>query len=334
MDTHGLRHLRRGDCAGRRLARADGRVAQRPRHRARPRLRHRGAEAPVPAEGRERASGSPPGRSPSRGAAATRRPCGRRRAATGDRLGPQRHEDVHHAGVASAASAWCSRARTPDAPKQQGITAFVVEHGTPGFTASKHLLKLGCRSSDTAELTLEDVRVPDAQRVGEVDRGFTDTMRILDRGRISIAAMALGLGLRRARDGRRATRRSGRRSASPSPSSRRSSGCSPTRRPSSTPRPSSRTAPRGSPTGASRHSQEASMAKLFASEAATRACNSAAAGARRVRLHARVRRRAAPARREALRDRRGDQRGPAHGHREAPPLAVTRAPPARRRRAR
>jgi alkylation response protein AidB-like acyl-CoA dehydrogenase len=82
----------------------------------------------------------------------------------------------------------------PDAAKQQGITAFVVEHGTPGFTASKHLLKLGCRSSDTAELVFENVRIPEAQRVGDVGRGFADTMRILDRGRISIAAMALGLG--------------------------------------------------------------------------------------------------------------------------------------------
>jgi alkylation response protein AidB-like acyl-CoA dehydrogenase len=86
-------------------------------------------------------------------------------------------------------------ARTnPDVPKQRGITAFVVEHGTPGFTPSKHLLKLGCRASDTAELTLDGVRVDDGQRVGEVDQGFADTMRILDRGRISIAAMALGLG--------------------------------------------------------------------------------------------------------------------------------------------
>ena len=50
------------------------------------------------------------------------------------RLGPQRHQDVHHAGDASAASAWCSPGPNPDAPKQQGITAFVVEHGTPGFT--------------------------------------------------------------------------------------------------------------------------------------------------------------------------------------------------------
>jgi len=86
-------------------------------------------------------------------------------------------------------------ARTnPDVSKQKGITAFIVDHGTKGFTASKHLLKLGCRSSDTAELTFEDVRVPDRQRLGEIDRGFIDTMQILDRGRVSIAAMALGLG--------------------------------------------------------------------------------------------------------------------------------------------
>jgi alkylation response protein AidB-like acyl-CoA dehydrogenase len=78
--------------------------------------------------------------------------------------------------------------------KQKGITAFIVEHGTKGFGTSKHLLKLGCRSSDTAELTFEDVRVSDAQRLGAIDRGFIDTMQILDRGRISIAAMALGLG--------------------------------------------------------------------------------------------------------------------------------------------
>ena len=79
-------------------------------------------------------------------------------------------------------------------PKQQGITAFIVDRGTPGFTASKHLLKLGCRASDTAELTLDNVVVPDSQRVGDVDHAFTDTMRILDRGRVSIAAMAIGLG--------------------------------------------------------------------------------------------------------------------------------------------
>lgn len=83
---------------------------------------------------------------------------------------------------------------TPAAQNQHGITAFIVDRGTPGFTASKHLLKLGCRASDTAELTFEDVRVPDTRRLGRQDHAFADTMQILDRGRISIAAMALGLG--------------------------------------------------------------------------------------------------------------------------------------------
>ncbi|HWL88577.1 MAG TPA: acyl-CoA dehydrogenase family protein [Polyangiaceae bacterium] len=86
-------------------------------------------------------------------------------------------------------------ARTnPDASKQKGITAFIVDRGTKGFAASKHLEKLGCRSSDTVELSFEDVYVSDSQRLGEVDCGFSDTMQILDRGRVSIAAMALGLG--------------------------------------------------------------------------------------------------------------------------------------------
>jgi alkylation response protein AidB-like acyl-CoA dehydrogenase len=86
-------------------------------------------------------------------------------------------------------------ARTnPSAPKRHGITAFIVEQGTRGFTASRHLRKLGCRASDTVELTLEEVRVSDAQRLGQVDHAFIDTMQILDRGRVSIAAMALGLG--------------------------------------------------------------------------------------------------------------------------------------------
>ena len=82
----------------------------------------------------------------------------------------------------------------PAASKQKGITAFIVEHGTKGFSASKHLEKLGCRSSDTVELTLEEVVVGDEQRLGEVDHGFIDTLQILDKGRIGIATMAVGLG--------------------------------------------------------------------------------------------------------------------------------------------
>ena len=85
-------------------------------------------------------------------------------------------------------------ASTNPARKQKGITAFVVEHGTPGFRASRHIEKMGMRSSDTVELTFEDCWVSDSQRVGEVDRGFIDTLQILDRGRVSIGALGLGLG--------------------------------------------------------------------------------------------------------------------------------------------
>jgi alkylation response protein AidB-like acyl-CoA dehydrogenase len=160
------------------------------------------------------------------------------------------------------------------AHKQQGITAFIVEHGTPGFSASKHLLKLGCRASDTAELTLDGVRVSDAQRLGAVDSGFGDTMRILDGGRISIAAMALGLGYG-ALD--MATRYAKERRAFGKPiadfqgiqwmladaRTELDAAALLTYR-------AAWLADLGK-----RHTKEASMAKLFSSEAATRACNSA-----------------------------------------------------------
>jgi alkylation response protein AidB-like acyl-CoA dehydrogenase len=78
--------------------------------------------------------------------------------------------------------------------RQKGITAFVLERGLPGFTQKPIHGKLGMRSSDTAELIFEDVEIPDSARLGEVDHGFLDTLQILDRGRVSIAALALGLG--------------------------------------------------------------------------------------------------------------------------------------------
>ena len=80
------------------------------------------------------------------------------------------------------------------AARHRGITAFALEAGTPGFTHNKLRGKFGVRSSDTAELVLENVRVPDSARVGRVGSGFTDAMTILDKGRISIGAMALGIG--------------------------------------------------------------------------------------------------------------------------------------------
>jgi alkylation response protein AidB-like acyl-CoA dehydrogenase len=76
---------------------------------------------------------------------------------------------------------------------KRGITAFLVEPGTPGFRAVPIKGKLGMRSSDTAELVFEDCEVPDENRLGAVGRGYTDTLRILDRGRITIGALGVGL---------------------------------------------------------------------------------------------------------------------------------------------
>jgi alkylation response protein AidB-like acyl-CoA dehydrogenase len=164
-------------------------------------------------------------------------------------------------------------ARTnPSAPKQKGITAFIVDHGTKGFSASKHLEKLGCRSSDTVELTLEDVRVPDSQRLGELDHGFADTMQILDRGRISIASMALGLGrgaldmaVRYAKDRKQFGKPIAEFQAIQwmlaDSKTELDAAALLTQR-------AAWLADQGK-----RHTSEASMAKLFASEAASRACN-------------------------------------------------------------
>jgi len=85
-------------------------------------------------------------------------------------------------------------ASSSPANKQKGVTAFILERGLKGFTHRSMHGKLGMRSSDTAELFLEGVEVPDSQRLGEVGHGFIDTLQILDRGRITIGALAVGLG--------------------------------------------------------------------------------------------------------------------------------------------
>jgi len=78
---------------------------------------------------------------------------------------------------------------------RDGVTAFLVEAGTPGLVVGRRLHKLGMRASDTAELFFEDLEARPAQVIGEVNSGFRDTMRNLAGGRISIAALAAGLGL-------------------------------------------------------------------------------------------------------------------------------------------
>ena len=75
----------------------------------------------------------------------------------------------------------------------KGVSAFIVERGTKGFRAGKKEDKLGVRSSDTSELVFEDCRIPLANLLGREGQGFVDTLKILDRGRIGIAAFSIGI---------------------------------------------------------------------------------------------------------------------------------------------
>jgi alkylation response protein AidB-like acyl-CoA dehydrogenase len=158
--------------------------------------------------------------------------------------------------------------------RQKGITAFVLDKSCKGFSQAPIHGKLGMRSSDTAELHFDNVELDDSRRVGEVDRGFLDTMQILDGGRITIGALAVGLGRGAMEE---ATRYAQDRVAFGKPIGEfqaikwmladmkteldaakllvhRAAVLADAGRP---------------------YSREASMAKLFASEAATRACNKA-----------------------------------------------------------
>ena len=83
-------------------------------------------------------------------------------------------------------------ARTGEKVEKNNATAFVLEKGMSGFSSGKKENKLGMRASETAELIFDNVRVPDTHRLGEVGEGFKQAMKILDGGRISIAALALG----------------------------------------------------------------------------------------------------------------------------------------------
>jgi hypothetical protein len=82
---------------------------------------------------------------------------------------------------------------TDRAAGTKGISAFVVEKGTPGLSPGKKEDKLGMRASDTSEVLFENCRIPAEQLVGEEGQGFINTMQVLDAGRIGIAALAVGL---------------------------------------------------------------------------------------------------------------------------------------------
>ncbi len=94
---------------------------------------------------------------------------------------------------ASYADVYVIMAMTEPDQGTHGMSAFVIEKGTPGLSPGKKENKLGCRASDTASINLDDCFVPEENLLGQPGEGFVDSLKILDGGRISIAAMALGI---------------------------------------------------------------------------------------------------------------------------------------------
>jgi alkylation response protein AidB-like acyl-CoA dehydrogenase len=84
-------------------------------------------------------------------------------------------------------------ARTGEKGDKKGVTAFIIEKGTPGFSSGKKENKLGMRASETAELVFDNCRVHKDQILGEVGDGFVQALKVLDGGRISIGSLALGI---------------------------------------------------------------------------------------------------------------------------------------------
>jgi alkylation response protein AidB-like acyl-CoA dehydrogenase len=97
---------------------------------------------------------------------------------------------ITNGGVAQV---YCTFAVTNPELGSRGVTAFLVDRGTPGFRVGKKERKMGLNGSATCELLFEDARVPVSQRLGEEGQGFQIAMRLLDTGRIGIAAQALGI---------------------------------------------------------------------------------------------------------------------------------------------
>jgi alkylation response protein AidB-like acyl-CoA dehydrogenase len=84
-------------------------------------------------------------------------------------------------------------ARTGEPRAKDNATAFIVERGAKGFSGGKKENKLGMRASETAEMIFDNCRIPDANRLGDVGDGFKQALKVLDGGRISIAALSLGI---------------------------------------------------------------------------------------------------------------------------------------------
>ena len=84
-------------------------------------------------------------------------------------------------------------ARTGEKGDSHGMTAFVVERGTPGFSGGRKEDKLGMRASETSEMIFENCRIPEGNILGEIGEGFVQSLKVLDGGRISIASLSLGI---------------------------------------------------------------------------------------------------------------------------------------------
>ena len=82
---------------------------------------------------------------------------------------------------------------TDKTSRKHGISAFIIEKGTPGFRPGKKENKLGLRASDTTEVIFEECRIPRENCLGQPGEGFVDSLKVLDKGRISIAALAVGM---------------------------------------------------------------------------------------------------------------------------------------------
>jgi alkylation response protein AidB-like acyl-CoA dehydrogenase len=94
----------------------------------------------------------------------------------------------------SVAGTYVVLANTDPKSGTKGISAFILEKGMPGFHVGKPEDKLGCRASDTAQLSFDNVKIPAENLLGKEHHGFVDSLKILDRGRVMIASMAIGLG--------------------------------------------------------------------------------------------------------------------------------------------
>jgi alkylation response protein AidB-like acyl-CoA dehydrogenase len=93
----------------------------------------------------------------------------------------------------SVAGIYVIMAITDRARREKGISAFIVERGTEGFRIGRKEHKMGFRASDTAQLVLENARIPKENLLGELNRGFIDTLTVLDAGRIGMAALSVGV---------------------------------------------------------------------------------------------------------------------------------------------